>query len=154
MRERKVEKAKRHLLLSRDHEATSDSYAILANDYIPTPVQLAAAVGHKTLLSKYFPGWHNTPPRPRLSFFVDMCFHHMCLMFVLLTLIYPRSFYFAEYEVVTAVCQCLIALPNYGYISFFGAWHLPLEQDQSAQLRSTIWAEGDSPSHAPKKVND
>ena len=31
-------------------------------------------------------------------------------MFVLLTLIYLRSFYFSEYEVVTAVCQCLTAL--------------------------------------------
>ena len=37
-------------------------------------------------------------------FFVDTCFRHTCLMFVLLTLIYPRSFYFSEYEIPTAVC--------------------------------------------------
>ena len=39
------------------------------------------------------------PPRLVLSFFfADTCFCHTCLMFVLLTLIYPRSFYSAECE--------------------------------------------------------
>ena len=48
---------------------------------LPTPVQLAAAVpGHKTLLSKYFPGWHNAQECPRV--FIpqgpDLAFNFFC----------------------------------------------------------------------------
>ena len=38
----------------------------------------------------------------------------MCLMFVLLTFIYLRLFYLSEYEILTAVCQSLTVVPNYG----------------------------------------
>ena len=86
----------------------------------------AAVPEHKTLplkvLSglKYCPGMPSRarlslgPPRLSFFFLSTRAFVTTCLMFVLLTFIYPRSFYLSEYENLTAVCQSLTAVPNYG----------------------------------------
>src|SRR5260221_4799498 len=51
-----------------------------------------------------------------LCFFMFLFFCYMCFMFVFLTLTIPRSLYFSE-------CKILTALPNYWAPSFLSASH-------------------------------
>ena len=47
--------------------------------------------------------------------------HVLCIMFVLLTLTIPRSFYLSENECFDSVDSCLTAQPRHCVHSFFGA---------------------------------
>ena len=58
-------------------------------------------------------------------------------MFVFLTLNFPRSFYSAEYEILTVVWQLLQWKPNFWKCSFYGTWLYLSQSATIAHLATT-----------------
>jgi len=85
----------------------------------------------KGLHTKHIPGLNNARERSHMRLFIpqastrlskNACLSDTCFVFVLLTSNLPRSFYSAEYKILTVVWQRYQRSPNYWIHSFFGTW--------------------------------